>query len=528
MTQYDSSSSQRSGRHEARDVVREILPCVDALLASLPPGTGPARQCLEIERALMEPGFGGLPLGSTLTDSLGSLFYRKVNPTGAAASARELGAYVFHAWRGVRVPPGGVGGPTGLARVILATISSRSYNRRWAPAVSRLLAPQDCLVITDDSGLRQLLPTGTSSLRWSNMPGIDMPRWRRVYREGSRRRRDAIGALRRRYGFSRLAALTLEHALLVSSQWMCRAARFLDATMPSAVLVEYDRNTRGACLVLAARQRGIPTMTLMHGVINGPFGYTPVLAERVLCWGTLQREQLISLGTPPGRIDVVGYPPLDPGLSAERPMIRRRLGISEDAVVALLATNPVGLGDRMRLATLFCEAVLRVEGVCGVVRLHPSESMSAYQDVRGRYPGVRFTANQEMTLEEAIVLGDVSVVHASGFGGEALAMGGLCIVLDALQRAFGHAEDLTRRGGVPSVQNGEELAALLERIRDDAAYRSYLREEAHGFVRAQYHALGDAACRNIASVVQEHTAGSGARGPLAADSKPEPVLNTPH
>ena len=72
-----------------------------------------------------------------------------------------------------------------------------------------------------------------------------------------------------------------------------------DETKPKLVLLDCDRYQYSCPMVLAANIMGVNSITLVHGVISSPYGYNPVLADEIWCWGDFQKKILIDLGVPP-------------------------------------------------------------------------------------------------------------------------------------------------------------------------------------------------------------------------------------
>ncbi len=486
-----------SGQSLSDDIRNELA----SLIEKIPPDDR-ARTCLEIELALVEPGFDGIPLGSTLTDLLSALVYRRSGSAGTRRDWRRFISYHSHMLRGIEppsrfrpeTPVGEAGG-----RVVLALISQRAYHADWVPVFLQELGLRRCRLVAQEVGFN--LPEGTSVLRWKDMPTLSMRTWRRSFRRVAQSWRASLSRLRGAGAIDGAAERSFFHGLLVSSQRIRRCGEFLRRCRPSAVVVEYDRNVRGSCLVLAARALGIPTFTLVHGVINGPFGYTPVLADCILCWGEFQKRQLMEYGTPAHRVETVGFERLEPAIRADRGLARSGLGLPDVAAVAVLATNPIRPSERLKLARVFCEALERAAGVSGLVRLHPSEKLETYDAVRKAFPDVRFVANDEFSQDEILAAADVVVVHSSGFGSEAMAKGRCCVVLDAIEAPLGHGRDLIELGGAPRADSAEELAAILEKFRSDPGFRTGLDRCRERFVRRMFAAFGKEAVSNIANVV---------------------------
>ena len=460
-------------------------------------------RALEVE--LAEPAFRDVELGSTLQDLLSSVFIRSTASLDWAARRRVILQGLVHRIVGAEAR-GATDRLSGLEphRILVVTISTRAYHRRTVPRIVAHLGPEVCHVLTDDPGLRRALPDGSGAFGWRDLPALHLREWRREYRCCRREWARRLGEIRFRHGLHPAAVALIRHALLVSSQRVMRSEALVKRLQPTAVLVEYDRNARGAPLVLVAKRLGVPTLTLVHGVINGPLGYTPILADRVLCWGEHQRDQLIAMGTDPNRVEPVGFDRLEPGAAAGGEAVRARLGLDEEGLIVMLATNPIDHTSRHRLVYTFCEAVIAAPRCRGVVRLHPSESLTSYDGVRREFPGVRFTANEELSPEEAFAVADVVVAHSSGFAGEALVRGCLAVVLDVIDHPLGHGADLIRLAGAPRARDVNELRDVLDRVSESSELRAELKRGAARYIRNFYTALGDEACRNIAQVVIRH------------------------
>ncbi len=97
---------------------------------------------------------------------------------------------------------------------------------------------------------------------------------------------------------------------------------------PRAVVVDEDVHPFNKALVSCAKDLGVATYTLVHGVPFENIESIPVTADRVLAWGISTRERLEGWGVPSEKIREVGaaqyecFKALDPG--------RRRKEVLED------------------------------------------------------------------------------------------------------------------------------------------------------------------------------------------------------
>jgi hypothetical protein len=299
----------------------------------------------------------------------------------------------------------------------------------------------------------------------------------------------------RKHQLPRGAYGRLAFQMLISSQRVAGWLKWLPVLRPSAVITEYDRNHLCSCLVLAANRLGIPTCTMVHGVLNEQaMGYTPVLADKILCWGEKRAE-----------IIVAGCPRLSRELSATPSEARMKLGLAAGTPVVMLGTTPVARQDCLALAEAFCRAIAEIDQISAIVRLHPSEELVTYESVINRYPQVRFHRNSDSTLDESLAAASIVVVPNSGLGSDALVKRRLTVVLDLPDIALGHGRDLIDRAGCPRATSSESLRDILRRLLVDSQERRDCEKAREIFVQDFIASFGNDAARQIAEVVVEST-----------------------
>jgi hypothetical protein len=103
--------------------------------------------------------------------------------------------------------------------------------------------------------------------------------------------------------FQVVAGILMEQMVAMEA-WM----QIFRHQQPALVVVDFDRNNKNIPLVLAARKFGIRCVTLVHGVMNPPYGYWPVYSDEIWCWSNMQSDILVNQGVPAYKISVVGSP----------------------------------------------------------------------------------------------------------------------------------------------------------------------------------------------------------------------------
>ncbi len=169
-----------------------------------------------------------------------------------------------------------------------------------------------------------------------------------------------------------------------------RARRLLEELDPSAILLSHEGIRPG--WLIAAREAGIPTIAVQHGVIYPTHpGYRHprhrglVLPTVTCVFGPFERDVLLQHGGyRPAEVEVSGSPrlALDPragtdpdALMADRAAVRRELGIADGDRMLVVSTVFVPFVQRFYYAQML-DRILGgpLPGVHVVFKLHPGET----------------------------------------------------------------------------------------------------------------------------------------------------------
>ncbi len=159
---------------------------------------------------------------------------------------------------------------------------------------------------------------------------------------------------------------------------------------PEVILLDEDATWPKRLLVHLAREQGVPTVVIQHGVPRLKFGFAPLVADWICVWGAESAQVLQSWEVPAEKILITGSPEHDgvfapgkrfhravPGPPALRP--------GEPIRVLFLATvwprsqRPEPLGFHLteaayrRLLAAVVECVLECPRTELVIKLHPRE-----------------------------------------------------------------------------------------------------------------------------------------------------------
>lgn len=279
--------------------------------------------------------------------------------------------------------------------------------------------------------------------------------------------------------------------------------KFLSETKPSCIVVDYEHYSTWAALIEVARKCGVPSIALMHGEIYSSYGWTPLLADKVVVWGESQKRQLVSFGVDPARIEVCGCPRIADHITADVIEIRNRLGLSGEKPIVLLATNPILIPDRLRLVEVFGEALKGIDGVQGIIRLHPSEKLEVYESAINRFPHLKFYEAKGWSVEESIAISTLIVNHDSTFGDDALVYGKPVVEIDVLERGLTNGKKLVEKAACPCAMTSDELKAWVLKIVSNPEYGRHLVKASRPFVQDIFFAVGDAAAAESANCIKK-------------------------
>lgn len=160
----------------------------------------------------------------------------------------------------------------------------------------------------------------------------------------------------------------------------------LKAIEPRVVVTASTQLTGGSAAVAAARNRGLRTILLQHGLLQ-PF-YVPLSADVMCTWGQLSSSTLARLGIDVQRLPPLGSPrhdamsPTKNGIG--RQVLLRSLALEDKLTIVFFSNG----NDLLRNGSAPLDCAKWIEAVAReyrsrlnvIVRLHPNEDGSLYRD----------------------------------------------------------------------------------------------------------------------------------------------------
>ena len=457
----------------------------------------------EFERELSFPLFFGVPIGSTLNDVLA---LRCLSGCHTWSYKNRILKHLLIA-RHRLIPK--------TNKTSFKSLPKRKILVSWldaTPHLSELVRPileefetKDCIVLCGKENVVSLVPNDVTYILWDHVISYNVNNWRIEYRRCKSKWAFRIKSLCLKYELPRGASDELELSMMIASQQVMSCIEFLKQINPAVILTEYDRNAKLSCLVLAAKLLHIPTVTLVHGVMGeDALFFSPVLADKIVCWGKLGRDKLLADGEPKDKIYIGGCT----RLSRELPTFvsNRIQNISLEPQSPIIMLGSAGEPQKLILTELFCIAVMKLENFTGMVRLRPSEKLISYEGLIASYPSILFFESNPVPLDESLALADIIVCTSSGIGTDALVKGLNVVVLGVDEEPFGHGVDLVKFAGCPYARTADELAEIIKKIISDEKFRNQLAITRETYVEDYCSAYGSDSARITADIIRQQIA----------------------
>lgn len=216
------------------------------------------------------------------------------------------------------------------------------------------------------------------------------------------------------------------------------AQHILENHRPALVISADVADPRTRVYALLCRQMGIPCLEVQFGLAGAEgIEWQFFSSDKVAVWGENAKEAMLKHGIPAEKIIITGSPRHDclTNVSdAEVKSMRAKLGVPNTSAMVLLASsyqlhaydafsNPELLRSMKR--SVF-EAADKTEGICLVVKPHPSENVQKTKSLSGSNKNTIFVS-QKSDIRELIRICDAFISFGSTATVDALISGKLVI-----------------------------------------------------------------------------------------------------
>ncbi|MFN4993346.1 MAG: hypothetical protein ACK5FU_01680, partial [Bacteroidota bacterium] len=340
------------------------------------------------------------------------------------------------------------------------------------------------------------IPIGINQNRYQPFPYITSKiytTWRNEYKATASMVKSTIKQIRKEKNISLTAAIEIENNAMYQTLLFETALDFLNKTKPKTIVCDSDRQPANCALVMAGNKLDIPTFTFIHGAIDPPDNYIPILARFVFCWGTDHVEALGKVNTPANKMIVTGNTKLTRSLGVNATTVRKKLNLpaTDHLKTIILFTNNIDPALQIQLAQSFIHFCKNNANVRGMIKLHPLESPADYSALT--FPeNIRMFTTTEITLDEALAVADGVLSHNSLVAVDTLIKHKPLAILHTINLALGIAERLHQEAGVPLISNQEKFDRFIQSLEKNT-YSFELKEK---FVHHYCAAFGPEAVDN--------------------------------
>jgi hypothetical protein len=280
-----------------------------------------------------------------------------------------------------------------------------------------------------------------------------------------------------------LALARLEPLVRRSVPWLAAErdalARRLDALQPRWLVVASDQHRLGRLAVALARERGIRTLVLQHGLPQYRLGFLPLAADEIATWSEVSDDWLAAGGAERYRLVRLGNPRLDALVRSDRAIagsaVAREHG-AEGRPRLLLTLSPNDVERNLALLELALGWLDAEVGAHLIVKLHPGDGR--WDAVRRRiaeHPAAaRVSLARQQPLYPLLHWADLVLLHRSTVAVEALAAG-TPVAIGAVG-APSPDDSLPADLALPEVADPRGLRDLIGAVSEPAARARFLDE----------------------------------------------------
>ncbi len=263
-----------------------------------------------------------------------------------------------------------------------------------------------------------------------------------------------------------------------------------------------------------AKNAGIPTLACGAAVDTG-FSRAEMRhlhADKIAAMGEASKDAYIESGLEPERIIVTGTAHFDRLLDRDEEKDKRILkehGIDPDGQIITFATENLSLSETIEALAGVIDAVLKIEKVHLVVKVHPGEDMGAYQALADEYHNPRIHVVKDIDLYALISNSVLWIAKYSTTALEAMIFDRpvLIINLSGVKTPVPYVEE----GAAPGVYRYEDIEQSILKVLYDEDTQNRYRSGRREFVRRWACEPGTASHR-IVNLMKEMMAEAGEGG----------------
>jgi len=260
------------------------------------------------------------------------------------------------------------------------------------------------------------------------------------------------------------------------------AKKIIEHEQPQIIVMHDEYGALQLAFLKAAKEKGIPTVSLQHGLITDnllPYFHKLEhiknknkslifpLPDRMCVWSEESRKNLLEKGNFPPSIPIVTGDPKVDFLSKviksfDVDEIRKKLKIKEGKRIILFATENLPKKEEQEIiAKSVISTFKSLKDVHLIIKPHPNElDISLYQNLISKFELLEYSIITDINLYELLFVSDLVILSYSTVGVEAMRMGKPVISLNLL----GLHDDalIIQKNAAVVVRNSDELLPTIK------------------------------------------------------------------
>jgi hypothetical protein len=266
---------------------------------------------------------------------------------------------------------------------------------------------------------------------------------------------------------------------------------------PTIIVVDFDRDNRNAPMLLSAKKYDIKTISLVHGTVEPNFGFAPIIASQIYCWGTFQKSQLKALGILESQIRITGSP------IARKIIKLPKVKKERNNKTIGVGLNPMGDEYNYAFLSHLFENEFDID-VNWEIKLHPSMLKLKWM-VEMENEKISIHESSKLSTEDFFNCIDILIVGNSGLGFEAVVNDIPIWIYSPDNEGYFHDKVMIMNGKCPDITSAKSLRYHLNCLKRDSTYINSLLEVEKSFVLGEfYFCIGEDSTKKIISTIEEN------------------------
>ena len=287
---------------------------------------------------------------------------------------------------------------------------------------------------------------------------------------------------------------TIFTQLIITENWI----RFFKQNNIKLVVIDFDRDFSTSSMVLAAKQVGVKTVTLVHGILNPPFAYVPVLADIIFCWGNYQKTQLLSYGVPEDKIVITGNP-----IAEDNKLVNELNRNDKLKRIIGVGLNPMPENKNIEMLNFLFNNLVDDDHIEWVIKLHPAMRKEHWNELIIKN-NVEILDSKDITNDVFFELIDLLIVGNSGLGFEAISANVPVWVYRVSDGKSGNDGVMIEEANAPDIRIESVLKSEFQLLFSSDKYLIDLLKKQKNFVNGEfYFASGNQAVKNIINEINK-------------------------